>query len=203
MPRISKGALHLTQRDPVLARIVTPGLPFRLRGRSDLYLDLLESIVSQQLSGKAAAAIFGRFLDLFPRRYPEAQRLLRMTVGQLRDAGVSRQKAGYLRNVAAFARRGGLDRARLERMSDEALMEHLTRIKGVGRWTAEMIMMFPLHRPDVFPVDDVGIQTAMKKLYGLRGEGPRFKRRMEKIADHWRPHRTLACKYLWKWKSRD
>lgn len=203
MTRFSKAARHLKQCDPVLARIVTPGLPFRLHGRSDLYLDLLESIVSQQLSGKAAATIFGRFLDLFPRRYPEPRRLVRMTVGQLRKAGVSRQKAGYLRNVAAFARQGGLERARLERMRDEDLMERLTAIKGVGRWTAEMLMMFPLHRPDVFPVDDVGIQTAMKRLYGVRGAGPRFKRRLEKIAERWRPHRTLACKYLWKWKSKD
>lgn len=201
MPKFSRAARHLRQCDPVLARIVTPGLPFRLHGRSDLYLDLLESIVSQQLSVKAAATIFGRVLQLFPRAYPDPRRLARLSDAKLRTAGVSRQKAGYLRNVAQFALQGHLRPERLHPLSDEEVLELLTRIKGVGRWTAEMMLMFPLHRPDIFPVDDVGIQSAMKRLYGLRGEGTRLKKRLEKLAERWRPHRTLACKYLWKWKS--
>ena len=86
-------------------------------------------------------------------------------------------------------------------MDDENVLIHLTQIKGVGRWTTEMLLMFPLRRPDVFPVDDVGIQIAMRRLYGLRGDGARFKKRLAKIAEGWRPHRTLACKYLWKWRS--
>lgn len=191
----------LAARDPKLRRIVRAGPPFRVPRRPNLYLDLLESIVSQQLSVRAAATIFDRFLDLFPARNPKPARLERMSEAALRRAGVSRQKAGYLRNVAAFSRGGGLEIARLRRMSDEDVLAHLTRIQGVGRWTAEMLLMFSLGRPDVFPADDLGIQIAMKKLYGLRGRGRPLKSRMIRIAERWRPHRTLACKCLWRWRS--
>ena len=148
--------------------------PTSFEKQRDPYRALVRAVVFQQLSGKAAATIFGRFLDLFPRRYPEPRRLVRMTVGQLRKAGVSRQKAGYLRNVAAFARQGGLERARLERMRDEDLMERLTAIKGVGRWTVEMLLMFALGREDVFAVDDLGIQNAMAAIYKIDKEDKKF-----------------------------
>jgi DNA-3-methyladenine glycosylase II len=114
-----------------------------------------------------------------------------MSPARLRTAGVSRQKAGYLKSVARFELRHGFDHRRLRRMSDEDLVLHLTQIKGVGRWTAEMILMFPLNRPDVLPVDDLGLQNAMKKLYGLRG----------RVGECWRPWRSIACKYLWMWKD--
>lgn len=200
MARLGRAAQYLVDRDPVLARIVDRSEPFRRYDRPDLYLDLLESIVSQQLSVKAASTIFGRFLDLFPKRHPDPRRLARMTVTRLRAAGVSRQKAGYLKNVAVFALHGGLDHGRLHAMDDEAVVRHLTAIKGVGRWTVEMLLMFPLDRPDVFPADDLGIQSSMMKLYGLR-RGKRLKVRLARIAENWRPHRTLACKFLWRWRS--
>jgi DNA-3-methyladenine glycosylase II len=192
---------HLAKQDPVLARIITRPCPFPLYGKADLYADLLQAIVSQQLSVKAADTIFARFLDLFPGRRPAPARLLALRSEKLRAAGVSRQKAGYLKAVARFERDGGLAPGRLRDLDDEQVIEHLTRIRGVGRWTAEMLLMFSLHRPDVFPVDDLGIQQAMRRLYGLSGEGPRFKRRLQTIAEAWRPCRTLACRYLWHWKG--
>jgi len=191
---------YLAARDARLAGILT-GPPFKAYRHSDLYLDLLEAILSQQLSGKAAATIFDRFLALFPRRQPTPRRLRAMSLERLRAAGLSRQKAGYLHNVAAFALRHDLSRAALRPFSDDEIVALLAQIKGVGRWTAEMLLMFPLDRPDVFPVDDLGIQLAMQQLYGLRSRGPRLRRRLTAIAEAWRPHRTLACKYLWRWRA--
>lgn len=198
MARLGKAAAALAARDPVLARIIDVARPFAIDADPDPYVDLLQAIVSQQLSVRAADTIWGRFLGLFPRGRPAPARVLGLGDADLRAAGVSRQKAGYLRNVARFARDGGLRRARLERMTDEQIIEHLTRIKGVGRWTVEMLLMFSLRRPDVLPVDDVGIQSAMKTLYGLRGSGRELHARMRRIAEAWRPHRTLACCYLWR-----
>lgn len=191
---------HLRACDARLAPIVA-GTPFKAYRGGDIYRDLLESILSQQLSVKAAATIFDRFLGLFPGRDPSPRRVLAMPEERLRAAGVSRQKAGYMKNVAAFALENDLSRAALRRLDDDEIVALLTRIKGVGRWTVEMLLMFPLNRPDVFPVDDLGIQIAMQRLYGLRGKGPALRKRMIAIAAAWRPHRTLACKYLWRWRS--
>ena len=191
---------QLAARDAKLAGILT-GPPFKAYRHSYLFLDLLEAITSQQLSGKAATTIFERFLNLFPRRQPTPCRLLALQPEQLRAAGLSRQKAGYLHNVAAFALRHDLSRAALRHLGDDEIIALLTQIKGVGRWTTEMLLMFPLDRPDVFPVDDLGIQIAIKKLYGLRGDSLRLRMRMTAIAENWRPHRSLACKYLWRWRS--
>lgn len=195
-------AHHLKAADPVLA-----GIPldhrFKVSRKSDLYLDLLSSIMAQQLSVKAADTIFERFLDLFPERYPRPELLAAMSDEHLRTAGVSRQKAGYVRNVAAFAAANGFDHRRIQRMTDDEVVAHLTQIKGVGRWTVEMLLMFSLNRPDVFPADDLGIQIAMKKLYRLRGEGRALRQRMIRIAEAWRPYRTHACKCLWRWRRTD
>ena len=197
-----KPAQHLNAADPVLARIPLD-LTFKRSRNSDLYLDLLSSIMAQQLSVNAADTIFARFLDLFPDRYPSPALLSAMSDEHLRTAGVSRQKAGYVRHVAAFAVAQGFDRRAIDRMTDDEVIAHLTQIKGVGRWTVEMLLMFSLNRSDVFPVDDLGIQIAMKKLYGLRGEGRALRQRMIRIAEAWRPFRTHACKCLWRWRRID
>ena len=189
---------YLRRRDPALRPALRGARPLRRRRRVDLYRDLLEAIISQQLSVRAAATIFARFLALFAGGEPRPAALLQLSDDQLRAAGVSRQKAAYLRQVAAFAQRHDLSARALRRLDDEALIEHLTAIKGVGRWTVEMLLMFSLGRPDVFPVDDLGIQNAMKKLYGLRGRGRALHRRMAEIAEAWRPHRTYACVCLWR-----
>lgn len=159
---------------------------------------MLSAIVSQQLSTKAAATIFGRFKALFPNESPHPHLVLESPDEMLRGAGLSFQKIGYVRNVAAFAQGGNLEHAVIDAMEDEALIQHLTQIKGVGRWTVEMLLMFALERPDVMPVDDLGIQNAMKRHYGLEESGRALKARMIEIAENWRPYRTIACKYLWQ-----
>lgn len=203
MPRSSHLAVvaELIRRDPKLEPVLRDAGPVKKPRSPDLYQDLLESILAQQLSVRAAATITGRFLDLFPDRRPEAKFLAGMTEDELRPAGVSRQKAGYLRNVAQFALKHDLSAAALRHLSDDELIAELTQIKGVGRWTVEMLLMFTLGRPDVMPIDDLGIQNAMKRLYRLRGKGRALHRRMLSISECWRPHRTLVCRHLWRWLS--
>jgi DNA-3-methyladenine glycosylase II len=167
----------------------------------DVYFALLESIVSQQLSVKAADTIFRRFLLLFDNGYPDAGKLMHLDETTLRSAGLSGQKVAYLQNVARFSLESGLSYEKISALTDEELLAYLTQIKGVGKWTVEMLMMFVLQRPDVFPVDDLGIQNAMKKIYGLTGTGKELKTKMLATAEAWRPHRTLACRYLWRWKD--
>lgn len=193
---------RLVRRDPRLQSVFEATGPRpRFYRQPDVYLGLLASVMAQQLSGKAADTIFGRFLNLFPDRYPAPDILMTLTDEALRGAGVSRQKATYVREIARFARTEGLSRTDLAPLADEQVIDRLTRIKGVGRWTAEMILMFSLGRPDVLPVDDLGIQQAMIRLYGLRVRGPALRRRMVAIAEAWRPHRTYVCCCLWRWKA--
>jgi len=164
----------------------------------DIYHFLLDSIVSQQLSVKVADVIFNRFLDLFPERYPHPKILLNMEDDILRNAGLSYRKASYLKNVAEFKLKNNLDFEYLQKQNDEELVKLLTQIKGVGKWTVQMLLMFPLDRKDVFPVDDLGIQTNMKKLYQLKSEKKELKKELVEIAENWKPYRSLASKYIWK-----
>jgi len=185
-------------QDPVMANLIQTGKNIDQEAHEDIYLSLLGSIISQQLSTKVARVIRNRFLDLFPAGYPQPEAVLAQPDETLRSVGLSYQKLGYIRNVASFALAGNLDYNVISRMEDETLIKHLTQIKGVGRWTAEMILMFTLTRPDVFPVDDLGIQNAMKKLYNLTQTGKILQSEMIRIAENWRPYRTLASRYLWQ-----
>jgi DNA-3-methyladenine glycosylase II len=191
---------HLSAADPVLAALIQQGYAEQLKptAHEDLYLELLDAIIGQQLSVKAAATISARFTALFPQEYPMPERVLALTLDELRAVGVSRQKAGYLQSVAAFKQAGQMEYDVLSQLSDDALAEHLTQIKGVGRWTAQMLLMFALERPDVFPELDLGVQNAMRKHYGLTETGKPLLRRMTEIADAWRPYRTTASRLLWK-----
>lgn len=191
---------HLLQ-DPVLARIVARVELSELPVREDVYLSLLRTILYQQLAGKAAEAIHRRFLGLFPEGYPEATALAQMPIETLRSAGLSQQKARYMQNIAAFSQENPLDQTTVSGLSDEDFIRYITTIKGVGRWTAEILLMFTLRRPDVFPVDDYGIQSAIVQLYGLNETGRALQKRMVEIAEPWRPQRTLACRYLWRYKD--
>ncbi len=173
-----------------------------------IYVALLESIVSQQISVKAADAIFGRFCALFPDNYPQEDALLLKTADELRGAGLSFQKIKYLKCVAEFSLRqlgatSAFDRAFLDAMTDEEIVQYLLPIKGVGRWTVEMLLMFVLDRPDVFPIDDLIIRQRMMLAYpdqtnGLTGKA--LYRVLQDIAKPWQPYRTTACLYLWRWK---
>ncbi len=192
---------HLQQEvtiKPLLANIEMPN--FTPSGR--IYYDLLASIVSQQLSVKVADVIFKRFLSLFPDNYPHPDYVVAIEFDRLRSVGLSGQKAVYLKNVAQFAIENDLEKMDWASMSDEQIIIFLTTIKGVGKWTVQMLLMFTLARPDIFPVDDLGIQQGMQRLFKIEEQNPRLlKIRMTELAEPWRPWRTVACRYLWRWKD--
>ena len=164
----------------------------------DVYRALMNSIVSQQLSVKVVKVIWRRFEDLFVDGYPKAKELLAMEDGILRKAGLSRAKTQYLKNVAAFALENEMSFEYLNEKTDQEIIEYFTTIKGVGKWTVQMILMFPMDRLDVFPVDDLGIQQRMVALYDVDVDKKILKSTLTKIAENWMPYRSLACKYLWK-----
>ncbi len=196
-----KRLLHLS-KDARLRKILIDAEPISTKKEKDLYFSLLRAIVGQQLSVKAAATIWQRFLELFPDKYPEPELIFATTDAQMRAAGLSFQKAGYIRNIAEFSKNQGLDHKKLDAMDDDALVEYLVQIKGVGRWTVDMLLMFSLGREDVFPVDDLGIQNGMMALYGLKpGNKKELYALMRKRAEKWRPYRSLACMYIWQYKD--
>ena len=164
----------------------------------DIYYSLIGSIVSQQLSTKVVKIIWRRFTDLFEDGYPEAESLLSKDHDVLRGIGLSNNKARYVKNVAEFKLANDMSFDYLQSMEDEEIINYLTEIKGVGRWTVQMILMFPMDRPNVFPVDDLGIQNAMKSLYNIKLEKKELKLKMNEIANVWHPHKTVASKYLWE-----
>jgi DNA-3-methyladenine glycosylase II len=189
----------LMRRDPVLGQAIKQIGPCGLasRQRHDHLNALVGSIVSQQLSTKAAATIFGRFLALFPEgEVLSGPAIAALEDASLRAAGLSGQKVGYLRDLCAHIGDGRLILDDLEALPDEQVIERLTQVKGFGRWTAQMFLMFRLHRPDVLPVDDLGIVNAVHRLYRLRKK-PDAKR-VSKIGEAWRPYRSVASWYLWQ-----
>jgi DNA-3-methyladenine glycosylase II len=188
----------LMRRDPVLGTIIKAVGRCGLvdAQREDPFRALVETLVGQQLSMKAAATIFRRFLGLFPEGgFPVPTAIARVSDADLRGVGFSRQKIGYLRDLCDKVSSGEVVLDHLEAMADDEVIQSLTRIKGIGRWSAEMILMFKLHRPDVLPVDDLGIVKAVQKVYGLRAR-PK-PQRIVKIGEAWRPYRSVACWYLW------
>ena len=188
----------LMRRDPVLAPVVrkykhrtildTPSL--------DPFSALVRTITSQQLSTKAAATIHRRILDLMPGGVATPEAIEKTADEALRSAGLSRQKIAYVRDLAKHASNGDLPLHSLSSLGDEDVITAITKVKGLGRWSAEMFLMFRLHRADVLPVDDLGIVVAVQRLYGLR-KRPKPDR-LRKIAEPWRPYRTVACWYLWR-----
>jgi DNA-3-methyladenine glycosylase II len=192
----------ILKKDLVLATILKTQPTCLLELRSPVWVHLCGSIMSQQLSTKVAAVIYDRFLQLFPKQKPTLKAVMEMPYEQLRSIGLSNAKTQYVRNVCLFFTEEKLTDARLRKMSDEQLIETLTQIKGVGKWTVEMILMFTLAREDVFAVDDLGIQQAMIKAYQLNElDKKQLRIRMQEIAEQWRPYRTYACRYLWGWKD--
>jgi DNA-3-methyladenine glycosylase II len=187
------------RRDPALATTIKAIGPCGMaaRQRADHLSALVGAIVSQQLSTKAAATIYGRLVGLFPGgAIPGWAAIDALDDGALRGVGLSTQKVSYLRDLCARVGDGRLRLDSIHTLDDEAVIEHLTSVRGFGRWTAEMFLMFRLHRPDVLPVGDLGIQTAMQRIYRMRKRpGPD---RMRKIGEAWRPYRSVACWYLWQ-----
>jgi len=190
-----KAVNHLKKSDPILAAIIERVGPCRMEFGPPEFHNLAESIVYQQLNGKAAATIFQRFAALAGEPLtPEG--ILKLTDAQLRSVGLSKQKSSYLKDMAARASRGELDFTRLPEMTDDEVIKHLIQVKGVGVWTAHMFLMFTLRRPNVLPTGDYGIQMAMKKHYKKR-KMPKPEV-MAKIAKSWEPYRSVACWYLWR-----
>ncbi len=173
-----------------------------LKTRKNVPLRLCASIMSQQISTKVAHVIFKRFLELYDGKEPTPQQIVDTPFEALRGIGLSGAKALYVLNVAHFCAEHKIDDKKLKKLSNEEIVELLTRIKGVGKWTVEMLLMFTLARPDVFAVDDYGIQSAMKKLYGLDDSNKKeLRQNMLRISAKWSPYRTYACIHLWQWKD--
>ena len=193
---------HLHRADPVIARLIDEGGPLPLepdsRGRPDeLYGALVRTIAGQQLSVKAARAIWNRLIDRFEGRTPTPEEILADDPDELRTAaGFSRAKVVYLRSLAEHVVSGELELDRLAELPDEEVARELTAVKGLGEWSAHMFLMFMLHRPDVLPVGDLGIRNAVRAEYGL--DAIPKPAELEAIGEPWRPYRTRACLYLWR-----
>ncbi len=194
-----KEILEYLEKDTILANEIK-SIPQEIKPALDIdvYRALLNSIVSQQLSVKVVEIIWRRFEDLFVDGYPKAKELLTMKDSLLRNAGLSRAKAQYLKNVAEFALENDMSFDYLYEKTDQEIIDYLTTIKGVGKWTVQMILMFPMDRLNVFPVDDLGIQQRMMALYNIDVEKKMLKPTLTEIAENWQPYRSLACKYIWK-----
>jgi len=190
-----KAINHLKKSDPVMSAIIERVGPFRMEFGPPEFSSLAEAIIYQQLNGKAAETIFKRFAALAGDPLtPEG--ILKLSDEQLRSAGLSKQKSAYLKDLAVKTRDGLLDFGKLPDLPDEEVVKHLTRVKGIGVWTAQMFLMFTLKRPDVLPTGDYGVQAAIKKHYRKR-KWPNPKE-MEKIARPWAPYRSIACWFLWR-----
>jgi DNA-3-methyladenine glycosylase II len=197
---MKKAITHL-KKDPILKPLLERVTVEPTTPSDDLYYNLLRAIVFQQLSGKAATTIHNRFLNLFDDGYPHPELLIEMDTKTLRSAGLSGQKSGYVQNIANFFIEEKLINKDLSHMSDDELVDYLVQIKGVGKWTVQMLLMFSMERQDVLPLDDLVIFQSIQGMYGLEGTKRELKKQMTEIAEAWRPYRSVACRYLWRWKD--
>ncbi len=187
---------HLKKSDPVMAAIIQRVGPLKLQYREPSFETLVRSIVYQQLSGRVASVIFGRLHAAAGEEQLTPAGIMKLRPEQMRKLGLSAQKTRYIRELAKHTKRGSVVFETLTDSDDATVIEHLTRVKGIGVWTAQMFLMFALRRNDVLPVGDLGIRMAMKKAYGL-DEIPK-PAEMEKIAAAWKPYTSIACWYLWR-----
>jgi DNA-3-methyladenine glycosylase II len=189
-------------KDKKLKKLIDTQEPQKLSSHHNICLRLCASIMSQQLSTKVAQVIYKRFLELYGGEEPSPQQIVDTPLETLRGIGLSNAKAAYVQNVARFALEHNLNDKELEKMENEEIINLLTQIKGVGKWTVEMLLMFTLGREDVFSIDDYGIQMAMKKVYKLDDSNKKeFRQQLLKISGKWAPYRTYACLHLWLWKD--
>ena len=191
-----KAIRHLSQADQVMEKLISHfGLIEFHVHQQDLFAEIVDSIISQQLSGKVAKVIYSRLEALFPDNKVDPGTALTIENSAIRAIGTSWAKVKYIKDLAAKTLDGTLKLHLLKDMKDEEVIEHLIQVKGIGQWTAEMILMFSLGRLDVLPLNDLGIQKAFEKLYAVKKGN---QKKMLKIADNWKPYRTIACRYLWK-----
>lgn len=187
---------HLKKSDPVMAAIIRRVGPFALQYREPSFETLVRSIVYQQLSGRVAGVIFARLHAAAGEKRLTPAGIMKLRPERMRKLGLSAQKTCYIRELAKHTRKGSVVFEDLPDFDDAAVIEHLTRVKGIGVWTAQMFLMFALRRNDVLPVADLGIRSAMKKAYGL-ADLPK-PAEMERIAASWKPYTSIACWYLWR-----
>jgi DNA-3-methyladenine glycosylase II len=198
MKSIDAARRHLRRVDPILAQVIdrVPAPQIKKR-RNNYFKSLVEAIISQQLSNKAADTIITRFRKLFKQPgFPPPRQVLRMPTEKIRAAGLSYGKISYIKDLAQAIETRQLKIRQLHRLSDEEVIIRLIKVKGIGRWTAEMFLMFSLERPDVFSHGDLGLRNAIRKLYGFKK--PPTVKQIEKTISKWQPHRTLASRYLWR-----
>ena len=192
---------HLS-KDKKLKILIESQTPFILEKRKKVYLRLCSSILSQQLSTTVAKVLYKRFLELYNGREPTARQILDTPAETFRSIGFSNAKASYVHNVCRFFIDNKITDAQLYKMNNEEVIALLTQIKGVGKWTVEMILMFTLGREDVFALDDLGLKQGVIKLYNLKETDKKVLiKKIEKISSKWSPYRTYASRYLWNWKD--
>ncbi|KKQ75156.1 MAG: DNA-3-methyladenine glycosylase II [Candidatus Woesebacteria bacterium GW2011_GWB1_38_5b] len=187
-----KALLHLA-KDPVLKKLIK-NHKLVINQHSDLFEDLISSIISQQLSVKAAQTIQNRFEALYKNKFPTPKQILKTSDEKIRGCGMSYSKIKYIKGIAQAVLDGSLDLPNLPYLPDHKAVEELTKLKGVGTWTAEMFLMFSLGRQDIFSMGDLGLRSAMAKLYGVDRDDIKA---IEAITIKWSPYRTIACRYLW------
>jgi DNA-3-methyladenine glycosylase II len=191
-----KATRHLSKRDPTLKKMIAAVGPCKLQPAPDHFFILARSIISQQISTKAAASITGRLVEALGKSKLTPKGILNLSDEQMRAAGLSAAKVRYLRDLATHVEGRILRLRALRRLEDEEVIEQLIQVKGIGRWTAEMFLMFSLGRPDVLPIDDLGFRSAVKKHYLLE-DLPKRDALIE-LAECWRPYRSIATWYLWR-----
>jgi DNA-3-methyladenine glycosylase II len=197
LPYARAARAHLSKADPILARIIEQVGPLRMARRPERFEALVRAIIYQQLAGAAASAIYGRFVARFGgAKFPTPAQVLAATDADLRAVGLSARKALYIKDVALQVANGNLNFHRFGRMEDEEIIADLTRVKGIGRWTAEIFLMFNLGRADVLPVGDLGFRNAVNLVYQLRH--PPTPKQLRKMAERWRPYRSAATWYMWQ-----
>lgn len=195
---------HITHlsKDKKLKILIESQTPFILEKRKKVYLRLCSSILSQQLSTTVAKVLYKRFLELYNGREPTARQVLNTPAETFRSIGFSNAKASYVHNVCHFFIDNNITDAQLYKMDNEEVIALLTQIKGVGKWTVEMILMFTLGREDVFALDDLGLKQGVIRLYNLKETDKKVLiKKIEKISSKWSPYRTYASRYLWNWED--
>ena len=201
MPVITNKVINHLSADPVLEKLIKQVDIESDDEYVDVFVYLIRSIVSQQLSIKSAASIYNRLIhheDIDPI---DPHSFIRLPIEELRGLGLSYQKANYVKNVCQYFIDNTISENKWQSKSNQEIIDMLTSIKGVGVWTVQMVLMFALHRPDVLPVGDLGIQLGIKSLYHLKSEKQELKKDMEAIAEQWSPYRSIACLYIWRYKD--
>ncbi len=194
--KLIKEARYLSEKDPILATVIRKSPFLEISKSSNFFVSLVESIISQQLSVKASDTIYRRFESVFPQNKITPEELLSLPDGIIRETGISYRKITYMKDLAKKVCESDIVFEKFEIMTDEEIIDELTKVKGIGRWTGEMFLIFAMGRPNVFSYGDLGLKNAVKKLYGFNdlARSSEFKETEER----WKPYRSLASRYLWK-----